>query len=208
MFKNVAALVFAGAFILVGSSSAFAYEVKSGDTMYNIAKVNGISLMELSKLNPEVSNLNLIYVGQNIKTNVNNTQNVSVVVGKPTETVNHVINITNAERDLMARLVRAEAESESFEGKIAVASVIFNRVASSQFPNSITDVIYQKGQFSPVSNGAINSPADAESIRAVDAALISDQTNGALFFYNPRTATSRWLDSKETIMVIGNHTFK
>jgi N-acetylmuramoyl-L-alanine amidase len=83
-------------------------------------------------------------------------------------------------------------------------------VKSPKFPTTIKKVIYQRGQFQPVANGQINKPADQESIRAVYAAL-SDMRNIAkdsLFFYNPAIATSRWLDSRETTVVIGQHVFK
>jgi N-acetylmuramoyl-L-alanine amidase len=107
-------------------------------------------------------------------------------------------------------LVRAEAEGEPYAGKVAVAIVVLNRVDHPQFPNSIKEVIYQPRQFTPVSNGTINQPADDESIRAVEEALAYDRSKGygSLFFYNPKTSHSRWLDSRPTTIVIGNHVFK
>jgi N-acetylmuramoyl-L-alanine amidase len=120
---------------------------------------------------------------------VNTIDNNSEI--KPSE------NYSAAELDLLARLVRAEAQGEPYQGKVAVAEVVINRTHSPLFPDSITAVINQKGQFSPVSNGAINKPADTDSINAVKEAVNNgNNLNGALFFYNPRTATSRWLDSK------------
>lgn len=183
---------------LLSTSPAFAYEVKSGDTMSQIAKEHNISLQELSEKNPQVKDLNRIYVGQTISTDA--------VIVKSESTV----SASAYEKDLLARLVRAEAEAESYAGKVAVAEVVLNRVDSPDFPNSISAVITQRGQFSPVSNGAINRPADAESKRAVNDALSMDRSRGAgsLFFYNAKTASSRWLDSKPTTLVLGNHTFK
>jgi N-acetylmuramoyl-L-alanine amidase len=209
MLKKLSALALASAFLFTGASSSFAYTVQSGDTMTKIAKNHNLSLVELSALNPEIKNLDLIYVGQNVNTNKNNTQTVSKPVAEPVETVKPSYNATASEIDLMARLVRAEAESEPYAGKVAVAYVVLNRVDSSQFPNTIEGVIYQSGQFSPVSNGEINKPYDADSLRAVKEALSADRSNSqSLFFYNPKTATSRWLDSRETVTVIGNHVFK
>ena len=209
MIKKLSALVLTGAISFGIVSPALAHDVKSGDTMNKIAESNNMSLKELASLNPQVKNLNLIYVGQNIKTNQNNGQS-SEVVKAPTEAVKVSSNASSYERDLLARLVRAEAESEPYAGKVAVAWVVLNRVESSQFPNSIKEVIYQSGQFSPVSNGAINQKADSESIRAVNEALNSDrsQGRGSLFFWNPDTASNRWLESKTTTLVIGNHEFK
>jgi N-acetylmuramoyl-L-alanine amidase len=206
MIKKLSALALAGVLFLTGASSSLAYTVQSGDTMTKIANENSMSLHSLSELNPEIKNLDLIYVGQNVITNKNNSVETKVNTKVDTEVK---VNATSSEIDLMARLVRAEATGEPYAGKVAVAYVVLNRVDSSQFPNSIEGVIYQKGQFSPVSNGAINKTADAESVKAVKEALIADRSDSqSLFFYNSRTATSRWLDSRPTVKVIGNHTFK
>jgi len=118
-------------------------------------------------------------------------------------------NSNSANSLLLAKLVESEAKGEPYEGKVAVAEVVLARVNSSQFPNSIEGVIYQKGQFQVVSNGSINNEPSQESINASNEALAgSNYSNGALFFYNPRIATDRWQDSLTTTTVIGNHTFK
>jgi N-acetylmuramoyl-L-alanine amidase len=172
------------------------YTVVSGDSLWKVATERGISLQALRQANAKWDDL--ILVGQTLKL--------------PTNEVNVEVNkagITGSERDLMARLVRAEAEGEPYAGKVAVATVIFNRVASDQFPDTIKEVIYQSRQFTPVSNGAINTPATAEDFKAVDEAFSEyKQGAGSLFFYNPAIATSRWLDGKQTTLVIGNHVFK
>jgi N-acetylmuramoyl-L-alanine amidase len=114
-----------------------------------------------------------------------------------------------SELDLLARLVKAEAGAEPYRGKVAVAIVVLNRIASEEFPNTIHDVIYQRGQFSPVSNGMINRPTNDECRRAVAEAISSGDTlGGALFFYDPAHATSHWLDSMPTVTSIGGHVFK
>jgi N-acetylmuramoyl-L-alanine amidase len=206
MLKKITALALAGAFTLgIGGLTTNAQTVKQGDTMNKIASQNGMRLSELASLNPQVTNLNLIYVGQDIKTNKDNT-----ATNTATNTAVSNSSYSASDIDLMARLVRAEAESEPYAGKVAVAYVVLNRVDNPTFPNNIHDVIYQSGQFSPVANREINKPADSESIRAVKEAINADRSRGAgsLFFYNPKTATSRWLDSKPTTVVIGNHVFK
>lgn len=114
-----------------------------------------------------------------------------------------------ANSQLLAQLVESEAKGEPYQGKVAVAEVVLNRVNSGEFPNSIEGVIYQPGQFQVVSNGSINNTPSEASIRASNEALAgSNYANGALFFYNPRIATDRWQDSLRTTAVIGNHTFK
>jgi N-acetylmuramoyl-L-alanine amidase len=207
-------LIFVLAFLasLVFTAPAFAYTVQKGDTMTNIARENGLTLQELAKANPQINNLDLIFVGQHINMNKNNHSSSPEASPKVTseKSRSNKLSISDDEIDLLARLVRAEAQTESFEGKAAVASVVLNRVESPQFPNSIKKVIYQPGQFQPVSNGEINKPADKESYKAVYAVL-SDLRNIAkdsLFFYNPDIATNRWLDSRETTVVIGQHVFK
>lgn len=146
----------------------------------------------------------IMYIGENVKTDINKSVAPKVEV----QEVKKEAPI-DVDRDLLARLVRAEAQGESFNGKVAVAEIVINRVMSPSFPNSVQAVIYQAGQFSPVSNGSINRPADDESYRAVDSARQgSNLTNGALFFYNPKVAESRWLDSRKTTASIGNHVFK
>ncbi|WP_040208833.1 cell wall hydrolase [Neobacillus jeddahensis] len=178
------------------ASPTFAYTVKSGDTMSSIAREYHLSLQELAALNPQIKNLDLITIDQVIET---------------TTPVTHIQNgYSQYEKDLLARLVRAEAETEPYEGKIAVACVVLNRVASKSFPDTIQEVIYERGQFQPVRNGQIDRPADEDSIKAVDEALgIQRNTVGdSLFFYNPDISTSRWLDTRATTIVIGRHVFK
>lgn len=91
-----------------------------------------------------------------------------------------------------------------------MACVVLNRVESKKFPDTIKEVIYDPGQFQPVSNGEINKPADMNQLKLLKQRL-SEQRQlapGALFFYNPAIAKSRWLDSRKTTMVIGRHVFK
>jgi N-acetylmuramoyl-L-alanine amidase len=122
------------------------------------------------------------------------------------------VSISNEEKDLFARLVEAEAKGETYEGKVAVATVVLNRVDSSEFPNSITGVINEvvgdAYAFSPVQNGAINNPASDEAIQAVEEALTrQDQLNDCIYFYNPEIATDEWIRSREVVKTIGNHVF-
>ncbi|MEG0072911.1 MAG: cell wall hydrolase [Clostridia bacterium] len=111
---------------------------------------------------------------------------------------------------LLARLINAEARGEPYKGQVAVGAVVMNRVKSSKFPNSIAGVIYQKGQFSCVKDGQINKSIDKESTvyKAAQEALNGlDPSSGALYFYNPKTAKSKWLFTRKTMVTIGNHRF-
>lgn len=121
-------------------------------------------------------------------------------------------HISNEEKDLLARLVEAEAKGESYEGKVAVAAVVLNRVDSSEFPNNISDVIYEKVghayAFSPVQNREIEKPASEEAIKAVKEAITSpDRLNHAIYFYNPDIATDDWIRSRQIVKTIDNHVF-
>ena len=109
---------------------------------------------------------------------------------------------------LLARLVHGEARGEPYKGKVAVAAVVLNRVKSSSFPNTIAGVIYQRGAFDAVSDGQINMQPDDESIRAARDAMNGwDPSNGCLYYYNPKTATSRWMLSRPVLLHIGQHAF-
>ncbi len=113
--------------------------------------------------------------------------------------------------NLLARLVHAEAKGEPFQGKVAVAATVLNRVREPLYPDTIPEVIYEYNygfQYCPVSNGEINRPADKEAHQAVREALKGkDPTCGALSFYNPAKSFNGWIRSKPCTAIIGNHIF-
>ena len=109
---------------------------------------------------------------------------------------------------LLARVIYGEARGEPYKGQVAIGAVVLNRVKSASFPNTIAGVIYQKGAFDAVSDGQINLAPDETAVRAARDALNGwDPTGGCLFYYNPRTATSRWMLSRPVLLTIGNHAF-
>ena len=113
-----------------------------------------------------------------------------------------------SEVELLARLIHGEARGEPYKGQVAVAAVVLNRVKSSQFPNSVSGVIYQSGAFSVVNDGQINLTPDETAIKAArDAMNGYDPTNGCLDYYNPAKTTNQWMLSKPVLLVIGNHSF-
>lgn len=119
-------------------------------------------------------------------------------------------NLTKEDFDLMTKVVYAESNAEPYEGKVAVASVILNRLVNSKFPNTIEGVIKQKNAFSCVINGNIDvTPNEEASIAVIEAIRGNDPTNDALFFYNPEIATSKWMHTvpKANIISIGKHVF-
>ena len=119
-----------------------------------------------------------------------------------------VVNITNDELILLSRLIAGEARGESYEGQLAVAAVVINRVKDERFPDNIKDVIYQKNAFSVVKNGQININPTESSIKAAQEALYGkDPTNDAIYFWNPDIATCKWIQTLNPYMRIGNHVF-
>lgn len=111
---------------------------------------------------------------------------------------------------LLARAINGEARGEPYEGQVAVGAVILNRVRDSRFPNTIAGVIYQPGAFTAVSDGQINVPIDENStvVKAARDALNGwDPTDGAVYYFNPNTATNKWIWSRPVIKTIGKHRF-
>ena len=109
---------------------------------------------------------------------------------------------------LLSKLIYAEARGESYTGQVAVGAVVLNRVKSSSFPNTISGVVYQRYAFTAVDDGQINLSPDATARKAAIAAMNGwDPSYGALYYYNPATATSQWIFSRQTTVVIGRHVF-
>ncbi len=118
---------------------------------------------------------------------------------------------TNAsDIQLMARAINGEARGETYEGQVAVGAVILNRVKDSRFPNSISGVIYQSGAFTAVSDGQINATISEGSTvykAAQDAMNGWDPTGGCVYYFNPATATNKWIWSRPLVKTIGKHRF-
>ena len=111
---------------------------------------------------------------------------------------------------LLARAINGEARGEGYEGQVAVGAVILNRVKHPDFPNTIAGVIYEPGAFTAVSDGQINHPIDETSTvykAAQDAMNGWDPTNGCVYYFNPNTATNKWIWSRPLIKTIGKHRF-
>ncbi len=110
---------------------------------------------------------------------------------------------------LLARAIHGEARGEPYIGKVAVGAVILNRVKSPKFPNTVAGVIYQPLAFTAVADGQINlTPPGKDSIKAARDALNGwDPTYGSLYYWNPATATSKWIWSRKVTLKIGKHWF-
>lgn len=129
-------------------------------------------------------------------------------IGLPTGSSGSSAGSSSRDVQLLAQAINGEARGESYTGQVAVGAVILNRVRHSSFPNTIAGVIYQPGAFTAVSDGQINlSPQTSCYNAARDALNGWDPTGGAIYYYNPVTATNQWIRSRPIIITIGKHVF-
>lgn len=128
-------------------------------------------------------------------------------IGLPTSSSSSTSSY-NSNVNLLARVINGEARGESYEGQVAIGAVVLNRVKHASFPNSISGVIYQQGAFTAVSDGQINASVYDSCYKAARDALNGwDPTGGAIYYYNPQTATNAWIRSRPIIKTIGKHVF-
>lgn len=110
--------------------------------------------------------------------------------------------------NLLARIIHGEARGEPYNGMVAVGAVVLNRVSNPNFPSTIAGVIYQSGAFDAVSDGQINLTPSTQAYNAARDALNGwDPTGGAIYYFNPATATNKWIWSRPHTITIGNHRF-
>ncbi|MCK8826258.1 cell wall hydrolase [Natroniella acetigena] len=196
------------------------YQVRRGDTLSSIARSFNTTVQELRAWNNLSSDL--IRTGRmltiphsnvtkqasartNVQTNVQRTPATQTTQSSS----NHRMNITDEEFELLARAVHSEARGEPYEGQVAIAAVVLNRVEDSEFPNTIKDVVFEPWAFTAVHDGQFWLQPDQEARDAVEDALKGwDPSRGAIFYYNPVTATSQWMfDNMRSETIIGKHHF-
>jgi N-acetylmuramoyl-L-alanine amidase len=175
------------------------YTVQQGDSLYKIAQKYWVSITALKAANGLSGDE--IYVGQ-----VLIIPAAANRAGQPE--VSRGLSLSREDIDLIARVVYAEARGEIYEGQVAVAAVILNRLRHPDFPKTIRGIVYEKYAFETVANGQINQVPNAQAHQAVQDALNGwDPTGGALYFWNPAGTTSKWIQSRTIIKQIGNHVF-
>lgn len=110
--------------------------------------------------------------------------------------------------NLLSKVVYSEARGEPYVGQVAVAAIVLNRVSNSSFPNTVAGVVYQSGAFDAVSDGQINLTPDSTARKAAQDAINGwDPTYGCIYYFNPSTATSKWIWSRPQVITIGKHIF-
>ncbi|WP_017755235.1 spore cortex-lytic enzyme [Calidifontibacillus oryziterrae] len=130
------------------------------------------------------------------------------IVGPNTWRALYKHTFTANEIEMLAKLVHGEARGETFEGKVAVAAVVLNRVDSKKFPNTVKSVIFEPYAFTAVADGQYYTKPNKVAYQAVYNAIQGwDPSYGALFYFNPKTATSKWIWSRPQIKQIDNHIF-
>ncbi|MBO8170781.1 MAG: LysM peptidoglycan-binding domain-containing protein [Bacillaceae bacterium] len=182
------------------------YIVKKGDSLWRIANQFGMSVAELKSLNGLTHNL--IHPGQSL-----NVKGAKGLQQSEQADSKATVSYTQEDYEWLAKIIEAEAEGEPYLGKVAVGSVVMNRVEHRWFPDTIKGVIFQqlngRYQFSPVASGKIyRVKPSQESYKAAREALNGkDPTGGGIYFYNPKIARSKWIFSRKVVRIIGNHHF-
>ena len=121
---------------------------------------------------------------------------------------NSSVSTNSNDLNLLARVIYGEARGEPYTGQVAIGAVVLNRVRNSSFPNTIAGVVYQSGAFDAVSDGQINLTPNSTAKKAAQDALNGwDPTYGAIYYFNPNTATNKWIWSRPMTVTIGNHRF-
>lgn len=159
------------------------HTIQPGEFLSSVAKKYGMNLNLLLAFNENITNANVVKVGQKV-------------------------NIPNEDLIILSKIIYAEARGESLNGKIAVGNVVMNRVDSKSFPNTVKDVVYQPNQFAPVKTGKIDTvtPTKVEANAAIEAYNNNNLVKDALYFYAP-TTTSTFLKGLHTVSIIGGHVF-
>ena len=121
---------------------------------------------------------------------------------------NSSVSTNSNDLNLLARVIYGEARGEPYTGQVAIGAVVLNRVRNSSFPNTIAGVVYQSGAFDAVVDGQINLTPNSTAKKAAQDALNGwDPTYGAIYYFNPKTATNKWIWSRPMTVTIGNHRF-
>ena len=185
------------------------HRVASGETLYQLAQRYGCTVNDIKKRNNLTSDV--IQAGVVLKipaasgTTGNSNSNAVVTSSRGG---NYQRTYTQAEWDMLAQVVYGEARGEIYDGQVAVAAVVLNRLEHDAFPNTLRGVVFQKNAFTCVSDGQYYlTPNRTAYEAALEAMQGNDPTGGCLYYWNPTTATSSWIWTRRIEARIGNHVF-
>lgn len=186
------------------------YIIKPRDTLYFIGRALGLDFADIMAANGLTGSL--IFPGQELS--IPKDDLITGEAGEDTGAVQsstlkfEPVSVLADDMELLARVVFAEARGEDFEGQVAVAAVVLNRLRTTGFPKTIRDIIYQPRAFTSVDDGQINLAPDSAAYRAAQEALAGrDPSDGALYYWNPDIATSKWIWTRDVMKRIGSHLF-
>lgn len=194
----LAMVIFSFLLLLLVATPLFAetaHKVVKGDTLFKLSRHYGVSIAQIKSANGLKSDLIIIGRVLRIPTGAANVSRSGRV-------------FSQADINLLARVVYGEARGESYSGQVAVAAVVLNRLENREFPNTVSGVVNQPGAFTAVSDGQIRLNPNTTAYQAVREAIGgADPSGGALYYWNPVKATSKWIWSRTIINRIGNHVF-
>ena len=171
------------------------YQVQRGDTLYWIAGTYGMTVDELKAMNGLTSEV--IRPGQILTVSLANIKDYPAGV-----------KLSDQEVKWLAQMIHAEARGEPYIGQVAVGAVILNQLKRPLFPNTLYGVLFQPNAFQPIRNGSFFREPSEKAMRAAHEALMGhDPTNGALYFFNPRQSSDRFMHSRPATVTIGQHRF-
>ncbi|NPV92292.1 MAG: LysM peptidoglycan-binding domain-containing protein [Firmicutes bacterium] len=177
------------------------YQVRPGESWYLIGKKYGLSPDQLKRANETGSNS--LYAGQTITIPIKGGSS-----SPSTAAPSRGSSYSREDTSLLARLINGEARGEPYVGQVAVGAVVLNRAKNGRFPGSINGVVFQPGAFTAVDDGQIWLSVTDSCMKAAAAALSGwDPSGGAIYYYNPWTATNQWIRTRPVTVKIGNHIF-
>ena len=183
------------------------HRVAGGESLYKLAQRYGCTINEIKKLNGLSSDVIQSGVVLKIPSSQASTGSTSVSVNSSRGGA-YQRTYTQAEWDMLAQVVYGEARGEIYDGQVAVAAVVLNRMEADDFPNTMRGVVFQKNAFTCVSDGQYYlTPNRTAYQAALEAMQGADPTGGCLYYWNPVTATSRWIWTRTIETKIGNHVF-
>jgi Cell wall hydrolyses involved in spore germination len=178
------------------SKADWTYTVKRGDTLYRIAQKTGLTANEIRQRTG--LGRNNLRIGERLIIPSASRSNITNTVSTP----------ASGNVNLLAHLINGEAANEPYIGKVAVGSVVMNRIQNPRFPKTVAGVVYQPHAFESVSNGIFNRPVNNESLKAAADALSGwDPSGGALYFFNPAKTNNAWIWARRIVTQIGQHVF-